>query len=284
MVRSAQPEIFTSSDHAAVQHTSANILDGSIQNVDFANDFLSDTKGDVDLKSSRLLSENMLVKEQTDEILAVRNRDDTTFRSLILESLYFDELFGRTGADRVIQHIDENSTRAVEFRSYDTEWQIVAKLLNGKFELHRGILQGDLGINGKRLTGTFGGPLDISAIPAHSVRERVVPADYSTTSTAWVDIPGAGGTITLGADSIVVAFFIAEARLAEPGSHIHVRIMRDTSQLDRRKGDFSDSGGITLIALDKPGDGTFTYKVQTKVDSGTGELKHMNCLLLHLKR
>lgn len=158
--------------------SAAQIADGIIDNDRMAADFLSDTKGDVGLGANKLKTTNLLLKEFDTNRFTVKNAADAEYKGLVFgESLITDgDLLFQDG--RSIRTVDATNAVALLLKSYDTAWQTVAKLLNGKFELALGKLTGALDCNSQNLTSP--GLVDGVTVSGHHARHEGGGADELT--------------------------------------------------------------------------------------------------------
>lgn len=105
-----------------------------------------------------------------------------------------------------------------------------------------------------------------SAIAASRARATT---STSTTSSTFVDMDSMSLNVTVGASNKVLVIFNATIK---GGSNAGTtRILRGSTDLKYGGGRGGTTWGIPmpLLTLDQPGAGTFTYKVQWRVDTGT---------------
>ena len=118
----------TVSKHALIQHTSDMIQDGTIQNVDLAPNFLSDTKGDVGLGLNKLLTANLALRELASDRLIIEDTASTTTRDLVLATLRSRDI----KFENPYANVDTQggSDSYIAFRYWDgTNWVTAAQLL-----------------------------------------------------------------------------------------------------------------------------------------------------------
>jgi hypothetical protein len=93
----------------------------------------------------------------------------------------------------------------------------------------------------------------------------------STTSTTYVDMDSMSLSVTVGTGGTVLIFFSASIRGASSNA-VTLRILRGTTEIrvvtTQASGSWVNSVGF--FAVDAPGPGTYTYKVQWLVSAGTG--------------
>lgn len=106
-----------------------------------------------------------------------------------------------------------------------------------------------------------------AAVVSSSVRAT---SAQNTTSTTFVDLDSMSIVVTTGASTPVIIIFNANLEGANNAGTL--RILRDSTEIkvDAPRTTASTWGlTSTMFTLDQPGAGTFTYKVQWKVDTGT---------------
>lgn len=111
-----------------------------------------------------------------------------------------------------------------------------------------------------------GGINSSSSIAASRVRATT---STSTNSSTFVDLDSMTLNVTVGASNKVLAVFTGTIKGGNNAAT--VRILRGSTDLKYGTGRGGNPWGIPmpLMTLDQPGAGTFTYKVQWRVDTGT---------------
>jgi hypothetical protein len=111
-----------------------------------------------------------------------------------------------------------------------------------------------------------GGINSTSAVTA--VRARATTST-STTSSTFADMDSMSLNVTVGATNKVLVIFSSTMKGGSNSGT--VRIMRDSVDLKYGTGQGGTTWGVPMgmATVDQPGSGTFTYKVQWRVDTGT---------------
>lgn len=99
----------------------------------------------------------------------------------------------------------------------------------------------------------------------------------NTTSTSAVDYTGISLSVTVASGEKVVLVSYASVSNSTSSAFVNLRIRRDSTDLGDLHGVFVDAAStlgftkyITLLAIDTPTPGTYTYKLRWHVDTGTG--------------
>jgi hypothetical protein len=103
-----------------------------------------------------------------------------------------------------------------------------------------------------------------------SVQSARATTSTNTTSTTFVDMDSMTLTVTVGASSKVLVFF--NGNIEGGANWSQISLIRDTTTLHIGGAGLNSSPWsypATLFVLDQPGAGTYTYKVQWLINSGT---------------
>jgi hypothetical protein len=106
-----------------------------------------------------------------------------------------------------------------------------------------------------------------TALTSSSVRATTA---VSTTSTTFVDLDSMSLSVTAGASSKVILIF--NANFAGSSNAGTIRLLRGVTEIKvtaPRKSASIWALSATMFTMDQPGAGTFTYKIQWQVDTGT---------------
>ena len=108
-----------------------------------------------------------------------------------------------------------------------------------------------------------------------SYQQAGITSSVMNMGTSYADISGLSVSVSPGADDWVIVGLCCTIRTDTAGETTYVRILRDSTEIKHSYGDVSADEGswpLTLLVIDKPGAGSFTYKVQGMSTDGTGDL------------
>jgi len=108
--------------------------------------------GDIDIGANKIKTTNLLIKEETADLLVIRDRDDTTYKGLDLYELVVENEIKYATTSGSFK-TKASSVAYIEFKSHNGSAYVTnLRLIGGYVEIYNGKLVSDLNANLKNIT------------------------------------------------------------------------------------------------------------------------------------